>query len=116
MAQLDTIGGLQDGGDQSWALTSSDGRETRLQHRPRLLCSDYTVQYEAASGGVGIALLPLRIAWRGLQDGSLVRVAKDWSTPEQDIHLVFVSRRGMLPAVRALIDDLVLQIPKALAK
>ena len=116
MSQLDTIGGLHDGGDQSWVLAASDGRETKLQHRPRLLCSDYTVQYEAAAGGVGVALLPLRIAWRGLQDGSLVRVAKDWSTPEQDIHLVFVSRRGMLPAVRALIDNLVQQIPKAMAK
>jgi DNA-binding transcriptional LysR family regulator len=100
---------------QSWALSSSHGKEYKLQHQPRLLCSDYTVQYEAAVGGVGIALLPLRVAWRGLQAGSLVHVAKDWSSAEQDIHLVFVSRRGMLPAVRALIDNLVQQIPKALA-
>jgi DNA-binding transcriptional LysR family regulator len=112
---MDTIAGLHAGSDQVWSLIASDGRSFSLHHRPRLLCSDYTVQYEAAAGGVGVALLPLRIAWRGLQDGALVRVAKDWGTPEQDIYLVFVSRRGQLPSVRALIDHLVLQIPRALA-
>jgi DNA-binding transcriptional LysR family regulator len=113
---LDTIGGQREGVEQSWALTSSDGRGARIVHWPRLMCSDYTVQLEAAAGGVGIALLPLRIAWRGLEEGTLVRVAKDWATPEQDIHLVFVSRRGLLPAVRALIDHLVLHIPGALGR
>ena len=98
-----------------WNLVSSDGRTFHLHHRPRLLCTDYTVQYEAAAGSVGIALLPLRIAWRGLRSGALVRVAKDWGSPEQDIYLVFISRRGMLPSVRALIDHLALQIPLALA-
>jgi DNA-binding transcriptional LysR family regulator len=44
-----------------------------------------------------------------------VRVAKEWGTPEQGIHLVFVSRRGMLPSVRALIDYLVEHMPAALA-
>ena len=113
---FDTIGGQREGGQQAWSLVSSQGAECRLQHRPRLLCSDYTVQYEAAAGGVGVALLPLRVAWRGLQDGTLVHVAKAWSTPEQAIHLVFVSRRGMLPSVRALIDHLAQQVPVALAQ
>jgi DNA-binding transcriptional LysR family regulator len=116
VATLDTVGGQRDGTEQRWALTASDGRSASVVHRPRLLCSDFTVQLEAAAGGVGIALLPLRMAWRGLEDGSLVRVAKDWGTPEQDIHLVFVSRRGLLPAVRALIDHLVLHIPGALGR
>lgn len=116
LSALDTIGGQREGAEQSWSLTASDGRSARVVHRPRLLCSDYTVQLEAAAGGVGIGLLPLRIAWRRLEDGSLVRVAKDWGTPEQDIHLVFVSRRGLLPAVRALIDHLVLHIPDALGR
>lgn len=116
VSTLDTIGGQREGAEQSWTLTASDGRDARVVHRPRLLCSDYTVQLEAAIGGVGIALLPLRVAWRRLEEGTLVRVATDWATPEQDIHLVFVSRRGLLPAVRALIDHLVLHIPGALGR
>lgn len=116
LAEHDTIGGQREGDAQSWALTASDGRSVRVMLRPRLLCSDYTVQLEAAAGGVGIALLPLRMVWRALEAGTLVRVARDWGTAEQDIHLVFVSRRGLLPAVRALIDHLVLHIPGALGR
>ncbi|MEO8523652.1 MAG: LysR substrate-binding domain-containing protein [Caldimonas sp.] len=113
--RLDTISALGGSGEGVWNLVSSDGRTLQLHHKPRLLCSDYTVQYEAAAAGVGVALLPLRIAWRGLNSGALVRVAREWSSPEQDIYLVFVSRRGMLPSVRALIDHLALQVPLALA-
>ena len=116
IASHDTIGGLREGSEQAWSLVSSaDAASCRLVHRPRLLCSDYTVQYEAAVGGVGIALLPLRIAWRGLSSDDLVHVLKDWGTPEQAIHLVFASRRGMLPAVRALVDHLVQEMPTVLA-
>lgn len=116
LAQLDTIGSVRTGAEQTWTLTSTDGRTMKVSHRPRLLCSDFTVQYQAALGGVGIALLPQRVAWRGLKEGTLVRVASQWGTPEQDIHLVFASRRGMLPSVRALIDFLVEQVPMALAE
>jgi DNA-binding transcriptional LysR family regulator len=74
------------------------------------------VQYEAALGGVGIAFLPLRLVWRALRGGSLLRVAKEWGTPEQDIHLLFAGRRGMLPSVRTMIDFLALRMPTAMAE
>lgn len=114
LAEQATIGSLRAGAEQTWSLISSDGRSARVTHRPRLLCSDFTVQYQAAQGGVGIALLPLRVAGSALAAGTLVRVAADWGTPEQGIHLVFASRRGMLPAVRALVDYLAEQVPAAL--
>ena len=116
LAQLDTIGAMDEGAEPAWSLVASDGRTARVVLRPRLLCSDFAVQYEAALGGIGIALLPLRIAWPSLKDGRLVRVAKEWSTPDQGIHLVFASRRGMLPSVRALIDYLAEHVPNALAQ
>ncbi|MDR3417648.1 MAG: LysR substrate-binding domain-containing protein [Nevskia sp.] len=115
LAQHDTIGALRDGPEQSWTLTAGDGRTARVPLRPRFLGTDFIVQYEAARGGVGVALLPLRQVWRGLKDGSLVHVAKDWGTPEQGIHVVFPSRRGMLPSVRALIDYLAERMPTAMA-
>ncbi len=115
LAKLGTIGLLHEGREQSWSLQAGDGRSLKVAHRPRLLCSDYTVALEAAAGGVGIALLPLRIVWRALESGTLLHVAKDWGSAEQAIHLVYVSRRGMLPAVRALVDHLIQQVPMALA-
>jgi DNA-binding transcriptional LysR family regulator len=115
LERLDTIGSMRAGAEQVWTLVATDGRTARVAHRPRLLCTDFSVQVQAALGGVGIALLPLRVAWPSLNDGTLVRVAKDWGTPEQAIHLVYASRRGMLPAVRALIEHLESQVPLALA-
>ena len=115
LAQHDTIGALRYGAEQSWALIANDGRSAKATVFPRLLCSDFTVQHQAALSGVGVALLPLRIVWAGLNDQSLVRVAKEWNTPETDIHVVYPSRRGMLPSIRTMVDHLVQHVPKALA-
>ncbi|MBL8482286.1 MAG: LysR family transcriptional regulator [Rhodocyclaceae bacterium] len=111
-----TIGSMRDGSDQTWALVSTDGQTLRVPHRPRLLCSDFTLQYQGALGDVGIALLPLLVAWRGLRDGHLVRLANGWASPEREINLVFASRRGMLPSIRALVDFLVERVPTAMAE
>ena len=115
VAAHDTIGGLRFGDEQTWALVSTDGRNAKVTVRPRMLVSDFPLQYEAALAGVGVALLPLRIAWAGLRDQSLLRVAKEWNTPETDIHVVYPSRRGMLPSVRTLVDWLVQRVPTAMA-
>jgi len=109
-----TIGALAEGQEQQWSLVTAEGESARLSHRPRLLCSDFTVQYVAATGGVGIALLPQRVAGRGLREGLLARVAPEWATAEQDIHLVYARRRGMLPSVQALVDFLAVEVPKAM--
>ncbi|WP_193165325.1 LysR substrate-binding domain-containing protein [Microbulbifer hainanensis] len=114
LAECDTLGGLAGGEKQIWSLVTADGHSARVEHRPRLLCSDLSVQYEAAISGVGIALLPERIASRGLKYGALVRVLPEWSTPEEDVHILFASRRGMLPSVRSLVDFLVERLPAAL--
>jgi DNA-binding transcriptional LysR family regulator len=49
-------------------------------------------------------LLPARYCQDALATGELVRVLPDWSGTEGILHLVFASRRGMLPSVRAVID------------
>ena len=115
VAEHDTIGVLRYGPEQNWHLISADGRSASVAVRPRLLVSDFSVQHQAALSGVGIALLPLRIAWAGLKDESLLRVAKEWNTPETDIHVVYPSRRGMLPSVRTMIDHLVQHVPTAMS-
>lgn len=114
VADLDTVGSSLESEEQVWNLVHEDGRSIRLVHRPRMLCSELNAQYQAAISGVGIALLPERIALQGLKYGALTRVAAGWSTKEEDIHLLFVSRRGMLPSVRALLDYLVEHLPETL--
>ena len=61
----------------------------------------------AAMAGVGVAQLPTMMMRQELADGALVRVLPDWAPRPEIIHAVFPARRGLLPSVRALIDDLV---------
>jgi len=110
----DTIGSLRLGANQNWTLIDTGGHTAKVELQPRLLCSDFVVQQDAVIGGIGVALLPLRLAWKGLAEQTLVRVAKDWNSPEADIHVVYPSRRGMLPSVRKLVEHLVERVPLAL--
>jgi DNA-binding transcriptional LysR family regulator len=114
LAQCATIGSRLEGEAQNWTLRHRDGGSCRVTHRPRLLCSDFSVQYEAAISGVGIALLPERVARRGLRYEALRQVLPDWGTAEESIHLVIATRRGLMPAVRALLDYLAVELPRAL--
>jgi len=115
LAELPTLAALRDGPEQHWTMVSSGGEAARITHRPRLLCSDFAVQYQAALEGVGIALLPLRIVAPALMDGRLARVLPEWGTPAEDIHALVPTRRGMLPSVRALLDFLAAELPSILA-
>jgi DNA-binding transcriptional LysR family regulator len=114
LSDVATIGSVRGGEQQTWSLFAADGRIARVTHQPRFMCSDFGVQVQAATRGVGVAFVPLRAASRGFEDGSLARVASEWGSAEEDIHLVFATRRGMLPSVRALIDYLMQHLPEAL--
>jgi len=116
LAGLATVAALRGGPEQRWTLVAVDGGErVEVPHRPRLLCSDFAVQYQAALEGVGVALLPLRIAAPALAEGRLVAVLPGWQSPADDIHAIVPTRRGMLPAVRALLDFLAAELPGVLA-
>ena len=53
---------------------------------------------------MGIALLPKVDCHAPISRGELVRVLPDWSVADGVLHLVFTSRRSMLPGVRVIID------------
>lgn len=90
----------------SWVLQHDDGREVVVPHQPRYVTSDMLALRAAAVAGVGIVQLPILMLTEEARQGTLVRVLPDWAPRREVIHLVFPSRRGMLPAVRALIDFL----------
>jgi DNA-binding transcriptional LysR family regulator len=87
-----------------WTLEDSEGKRIQIRHQPRFLTTDMMALKSAAMAGVGIASLPLLMLTEELEDGQLVPVLPAWHPPREVIHAVFPSRRGMLPAVRALID------------
>jgi DNA-binding transcriptional LysR family regulator len=60
----------------------------------------------AALRGIGVVQLPTMMIHQDLTSGALVDVIPDWVPRSGIVHAVFASRRGLMPAVRALIDFL----------
>ncbi|AUY34066.1 LysR family transcriptional regulator [Pseudomonas soli] len=92
--------------DATWMLIGPAGAEAAVRHRPRVVSDDLTVLREAALAGVGAVLLPEEAVRADLADGRLVHVLDDWAPREGEVVALFPSRRGLMPAVRKLIDYL----------
>jgi DNA-binding transcriptional LysR family regulator len=88
----------------TWLLTTENGEARNVPVEPRLASGSFDILMAAARQGAGITLLPARYCQDALANGALVRVLPEWSGTEGILHLVFASRRGMLPGVRAVID------------
>lgn len=89
-----------------WLLSNPAGEESIIEHAPRLVTSDMLALRSAAIAGVGIVQLPHLMVAEQLQNGALVALLPDWQPRREVIHVVFPSRRGLLPAVRAMLDHL----------
>jgi DNA-binding transcriptional LysR family regulator len=112
LAKLDTISIAEIEG-QSWDLTGPDGRIYKLEHQPRLMCGDFPMIVAATKQGLGIALLPESVCCQPIRDGELEVILPQWSPPDGIVHCVYPSRRGVLPAVRVLIEWLAERMPEA---
>jgi DNA-binding transcriptional LysR family regulator len=88
------------------ALSTSDGQAHVVRQDARLGCGDMAAVRRAAAEGLGVALLPDHVCRDALAAGQLVRVLPAWRGQRGIVHLVFTTRRGLAPAVRALIDHL----------
>jgi DNA-binding transcriptional LysR family regulator len=110
--RLPTLGTSNDMGEIDWVLERADGATHRLRHEPRMTCEDFAAVRQAAIADLGIAMLPDHVCTDALRSGRLVHILPEWRTPEGIVHLVFTTRRGLPPAVRALIDHLAIHFPK----
>ena len=98
--------------DVAWHLETEDGRSTIIRVEPRMGCADMAAIRAAAIDGLGVAILPDHVCRQALYDGRLVRVLPEWRGVQGIVHLVFTTRRGLPPAVRALIDHLAQNFPR----
>jgi DNA-binding transcriptional LysR family regulator len=60
----------------------------------------------AALRGVGVAQLPAFVVDEDIAAATLVEIIREWTPRTGVIHAIFPSRRGLLPAVRGLLDFL----------
>ncbi|GAA5235342.1 LysR family transcriptional regulator [Verticiella sediminum] len=89
-----------------WDLYGPDGARAAVRHRPRLVTRGMFALRTAAIAGVGVVQLPTMMVQEQIARGELVQALPGWAPRREIIHAVFPSRRGQLPAVRALIDHL----------
>ena len=111
LGQHATLSASEDDARQRWTLHGPAGAIERVDIRPVLMTQDFSVLMAAAKAGQGIALLPETICADAVRAGELRVVFRDWQLPQGICHAVYPSRRGVLPAVRALIDFLAGRIP-----
>ena len=106
LGQLDTVAMSAVDGRSSIRLVGPGGATHVFEHRPRYTADDLLAVRAAVLGGVGMSFLPDYLCTEGLGSGQLVHVLPGWEPPPGILHAVFPSRRGLLPAVRALLDFL----------
>ncbi|MGU3663459.1 LysR substrate-binding domain-containing protein [Methylobacterium sp. A49B] len=112
LAAFPTLGTSDDPGEITWRLEREDGTRYAVRHEPRMTCGDFAAVCEAAAAGIGIGFLPDHACAEPIASGRLVHVLPDWRSAPGIVHLVFTTRRGLPPAVRALIDHLAAVFPK----
>ncbi|QNP47775.1 LysR family transcriptional regulator [Diaphorobacter aerolatus] len=89
-----------------WVLHGPNGERAEVRHSPRFVTQSMLALIDAAVQGVGVVQLPRMLVDEQLHRGELEQVLPGWEPREEIIHAVFASRRGQLPAVRALLDFL----------
>ena len=89
-----------------WLLRNDAGEEIEVVHEPRLSSSSPSIVRQAAADGVGVAVVPEWSCHELLESGRLVRILPEWTRHQGMVHMVFTSRRGLLPGVRAVLDFL----------
>ncbi|KRV70774.1 LysR substrate-binding domain-containing protein [Pseudomonas citronellolis] len=106
LAGLPVLGAIGNDRKVHLQLHGPGGEVRELALETRLAAEDFNLRKNVALAGLGITTLPLYYCLEELASGQLVRVLPDWQEPAAFIQAVYPHRRGLLPAVRALIDYL----------
>lgn len=98
----------------TWQLTKPDEAPRVVTLAPRFRTNSMVSLKMATCANLGIAALPGYICRREIEDGSLVPVLPDWKVMDASFSLVIPYRLGVPPGVRALLDFLAAELPRAL--
>ncbi|HVZ45751.1 MAG TPA: LysR substrate-binding domain-containing protein [Ramlibacter sp.] len=106
LAPYPTLAMSSSSGRYMWQFTAQDGTTRSITHRPRLATDDLISLRDAALEGIGATHLPKRMVYQEIASGRLAHLLPQWTTQAGVVHAVFPSRKGMVPAVRTLLDAL----------
>lgn len=97
----------------TWRFQDKDGNSEELVHTPRLHTDDLLTLRAAVLQSIGVAFMPALAVAEEMEAGTLIRLLPQLSARSGIIHAVFASRRGMIPAVRALLDFLAAELAES---
>ena len=98
-----------------WRLRRSAGRreEVVVPLTPRLLMDDMLSLKDAAIGGLGVVALPGYGCRDEVRSGALRLVLPGWIAGDSTLTALMPYRQGLLPSVRAFVEHLAAELPKA---
>jgi DNA-binding transcriptional LysR family regulator len=106
LRNLPTVAMSAADGRANWHLLGPRGAALELQHRPVYTADDLMTLKYAVLQGTGICVLPDYLCREEMHRGELVEVLPGWAPPAAMVLAAYPSRRGMVPAVRRLLDFL----------
>ena len=98
-------------GKSVWKLQRDD-EHAEVHVGSYFSANEATALLRAALAGGGIALQPTYLANQHLRDGRLQTILPDWKLPDMTLYALYPSRKHLSPAVRALLDFLVVRFAK----
>lgn len=110
LAEHKILSMAEDHTEQFLTLQNEQQEQKKIRVSPTVMGSDLNMLAQLAASGSGVTLLPDNVVEQYVASGELVRVLPDWKAPHGIFHVVYPSRRGLLPAVRVFIDYLVAEL------
>lgn len=98
-----------------WRLHDQAGEQQTVKLKARMRSDNIRLLKKAALAHMGVIALPCHICSEELAQGTLQRVLPAWRPPSGQVRLVFPTRRGVVPAVRAYIEFLKTELPARIA-
>jgi DNA-binding transcriptional LysR family regulator len=106
VARMPTLSMASSDERSTWRFHDMNSEPAELTHSPRLCTDDLFTLRHAALQGIGAVLVPRLLVANDLEGGALIQLLPSLKAHTGIVHAVFPSRRGMVPAVRALLDFL----------
>lgn len=91
-------------GDARWHFTQANQKTVTVAVRGRLRSNNLSALLSAARSGMGVAALPMYVAYGSLQSGAVVALLPKWSLPAQEMHAVFPSPRLVTAKVSGFVE------------
>lgn len=104
--QLPMLGAIGSNKRITLPLRCPEGTLREYHYEARLAADDFHLRKPAALAGLGVTILPESYCAEELADGRLIAILPQWHPPQTMLHAVYPTQRGLLPAVRALVDFL----------